>query len=105
MAPDRFAVILEDYVKQCRNRLMEPETHATYIRAQLLCADVASTLKQRLAFAESSKDCTPQAMQAFVDANILGGAAEDGSLCPVFSSRRRHTGWNLVTGVQTCALP
>eukprot|EP01048_Picozoa_sp_COSAG05_P039337 COSAG05_NODE_19490_length_292_cov_0.336788_1_plen_55_part_01 len=23
----------------------------------------------------------------------------------VFSSRRRHTGWNLVTGVQTCALP
>jgi hypothetical protein len=81
VAPDRFAVILEDYVKQCRNRLMEPETHATYIRAQLLCADVASTLKQRLAFAESSKDCTPQAMQAFVDANILGGAAEDGSLC------------------------
>eukprot|EP01046_Picozoa_sp_COSAG06_P100542 COSAG06_NODE_46664_length_345_cov_0.739837_1_plen_87_part_10 len=23
----------------------------------------------------------------------------------VFSSRRRHTRWNLVTGVQTCALP
>ena len=22
-----------------------------------------------------------------------------------FSSRRRHTRWNLVTGVQTCALP
>ena len=22
-----------------------------------------------------------------------------------FSSRRRHTSWNLVTGVQTCALP
>eukprot|EP01048_Picozoa_sp_COSAG05_P033637 COSAG05_NODE_13603_length_424_cov_0.440000_2_plen_108_part_01 len=22
-----------------------------------------------------------------------------------FSGRRRHTGWNLVTGVQTCALP
>eukprot|EP01046_Picozoa_sp_COSAG06_P099568 COSAG06_NODE_45683_length_353_cov_0.385827_1_plen_49_part_01 len=23
----------------------------------------------------------------------------------IFSSRRRHTRWNLVTGVQTCALP
>eukprot|EP01048_Picozoa_sp_COSAG05_P042508 COSAG05_NODE_22999_length_261_cov_0.617284_1_plen_57_part_01 len=23
----------------------------------------------------------------------------------LFSSRRRHTRWNLVTGVQTCALP
>eukprot|EP01048_Picozoa_sp_COSAG05_P039816 COSAG05_NODE_20033_length_284_cov_0.616216_1_plen_77_part_10 len=31
--------------------------------------------------------------------------AETRQLTSFFSSRRRHTGWNLVTGVQTCALP
>eukprot|EP01043_Picozoa_sp_COSAG02_P129108 COSAG02_NODE_66650_length_255_cov_0.506410_1_plen_36_part_01 len=31
----------------------------------------------------------------------VGGDDDD----DVFSSRRRHTRWNLVTGVQTCALP
>eukprot|EP01048_Picozoa_sp_COSAG05_P043893 COSAG05_NODE_24526_length_251_cov_0.519737_1_plen_60_part_01 len=32
-------------------------------------------------------------------------AMQGADIAFLFSSRRRHTGWNLVTGVQTCALP
>eukprot|EP01044_Picomonas_judraskeda_P035462 COSAG03_NODE_15180_length_439_cov_0.505882_2_plen_101_part_01 len=39
------------------------------------------------------------------DAVEAGGAAQGGDQARFFSSRRRHTGYEFVTGVQTCALP
>eukprot|EP01044_Picomonas_judraskeda_P041299 COSAG03_NODE_20717_length_315_cov_0.425926_1_plen_56_part_01 len=41
------------------------------------------------------------------DVTLATGVAIDvvEPVVEIFSSRRRHTGWNLVTGVQTCALP
>eukprot|EP01048_Picozoa_sp_COSAG05_P023581 COSAG05_NODE_5169_length_1246_cov_0.846556_1_plen_386_part_10 len=42
-----------------------------------------------------------QKVQVEIDPNTLTFA----QLLALFSSRRRHTRWNLVTGVQTCALP
>eukprot|EP01048_Picozoa_sp_COSAG05_P042526 COSAG05_NODE_23019_length_261_cov_0.524691_1_plen_51_part_01 len=37
--------------------------------------------------------------------SCVGGGPDVGVGLGFFSSRRRHTRWNLVTGVQTCALP
>ena len=85
---DLIKMKAEIYTNDLGTDILEEDIPADYV-------DQANEYREKLieAVAETDEDLMMKYLEGEEITNFF------------FSSRRRHTRWNLVTGVQTCALP